>query len=245
LKNGAAFRRNLSHKILDKGQVISYFGEMGTKPFSEQLREAIAASGASHYALARAVEISESALSRFVSGKRGLTLASLDKLAEVLGLILVVGVQNVPRPVPKGRKPRKTKMTNRGIASRGETMNRWAQEFAFKCAWDACENHFPSRRGVWIFEDEGILCLFNNNPYAHMPTRRDEELAEFRRRMKVEGIQEVAYATYPPEGEEDAGYTYALLIKAGADKAEWAAETMTQIIVDFVARDVAKGKASK
>jgi hypothetical protein len=31
-------------------------------------------------------------------------------------------------------------------------------------------------------------------------------------------MQELAYATYPPEGEEQAGYTYAMLVQATEDQ---------------------------
>jgi hypothetical protein len=54
----------------------------------------------------------------------------------------------------------------------------------------------------------GIMCVYNNNPYA----LRDEETAEFRKQLKMAGIKEVAYATYPPMGQESAGYTYAMLL---------------------------------
>ena len=102
---------------------------------------------------------------------------------------------------------------------------------AYMCASDACENHFPSRRGIWFLEDLGVLCLYNNNPYEKHPTLRDEETAEFRRRMKAEGIKELAYATYPPEGQEDAGYTYAMLIDVDEEKMGWVRDTMLEILL--------------
>jgi transcriptional regulator with XRE-family HTH domain len=203
---------------------------MGTK-FSDQLRQAIESSGVSRYVLARSVGVSDSALSRFMSGVRGLNLSSLDKLADVLGLEIVVGVQKVPRPSPKGRRPAKG-----GQQMVAKTTKASWQRLADALAWDAHENHFPSRRGVWFLKDEGVLCIFNNNPYAKYPTLRDEELAEFRRRMRAERIKELAYATYPPKGQEDAGYTYAMLIEAGEDKRDWVAETMTGIVVEKMPR---------
>lgn len=52
------------------------------------LREAIDESGKSQYQLAQETGIDKSALSRFVSGERGLTLDTAAKLAAVLGLEL-------------------------------------------------------------------------------------------------------------------------------------------------------------
>ena len=103
------------------------------------------------------------------------------------------------------------------------------QRFALGCACDAHENHFPSRSGIWFFEDQGVLCVFNNNPYAKYPTLRDEEVAQFRQKLRAEGIKELAYATYPGEGDEQPGYTYALLIDAGEDKIDWVVETLDEI----------------
>jgi hypothetical protein len=84
--------------------------------------------------------------------------------------------------------------------------------FAAACAKDAHENYFPSRRGTWYVEDLGVVVLFNNNPYEKYPALRDEELAEFRRELEVEGIRELGYATYAD------GYTYALVLGAGRDR---------------------------
>ncbi|WP_165245545.1 hypothetical protein [Paludisphaera soli] len=103
---------------------------------------------------------------------------------------------------------------------------RLAQDLALH----ACEDHFPTRRGVWFIEEAGVLCLFNNNPYEGFPTLRDEELAEFRRLLDVEGLRELAYATYPPEGDEDPGYTYAMIIEAGQEKLGWAEDAMGEIV---------------
>lgn len=57
--------------------------------FSEQIREAIQDADETRYAIAKATGIAESALSRFMSGERGLTTETLDKLAEHLGLEVV------------------------------------------------------------------------------------------------------------------------------------------------------------
>jgi transcriptional regulator with XRE-family HTH domain len=197
-------------------------------PFSEQLRQAIESSGTSRYALARSVGISDSALSRFMSGERGLTLASLDKLADALGLEVFIGVQKIPRHSPKGRRPaRGSQMTTKMTKALWQTL-------ADDLAKDAHENYFPSRRGVWFLPSEGALCLYNNNPYKD-PMQRNEELAEFRDRMRAEGVKELAYATYPPEGREGAGYTYAMLIDAGKERMNWVADTMMRIVQRAIA----------
>lgn len=58
--------------------------------FSEQIRKAVEASGMSRYAISARTKIDQAALSRFVHGKCGLSLANLDALAEVLKLDVVV-----------------------------------------------------------------------------------------------------------------------------------------------------------
>ncbi len=54
----------------------------------KQLKDAIAKSGQSRYALSCASGVEQSALSRFMSGERGLSLESAARLADVLGLEL-------------------------------------------------------------------------------------------------------------------------------------------------------------
>src|SRR5262249_42024328 len=153
--------------------------------------------------------ISESALSRFMASKQGLTLATLDKLAEVLGLEIVTMVQRAQRPAPTGRKRKEKQMKVK--------LNKadW-QRLAEASARDAHENSYDTRRGVWHLEDVGALCFYNNNPYEKYPTLRDEEVAEFRKRLKAASITELAYATYPPPGAEEAGFTFALIVDAGS-----------------------------
>lgn len=56
--------------------------------FSNQLRQAIAASGMTRYQIAKQSGISQSVLSLFSSGRRGLSLKSIDALVEVLNLEL-------------------------------------------------------------------------------------------------------------------------------------------------------------
>jgi transcriptional regulator with XRE-family HTH domain len=53
--------------------------------FSDQLRRAVAACGLSRYRIAKTIGVSESLLSRFMSGK-WLGQETLDRLAELLDL---------------------------------------------------------------------------------------------------------------------------------------------------------------
>jgi transcriptional regulator with XRE-family HTH domain len=194
--------------------------------FSEQLRNAVRDCGTSRYALAKQLDISESTLSRFLSGERGLTLDLVDRLADVLGLQIVVTVQRTHRPLRRGPKPKKEEPMTRA------TGWKWCAE---KFARDAHENHFPSRRGVWYLQGLCKLCVYNNNPYAQHPDRRDEETAAFRAWLRANGIKELAYATYPMTGES-AGYTYAMILDAGAERQAEVVSELQRILRESWAR---------
>ena len=58
------------------------------RSISEQLRDAIEASGETRYRISQETGISQSMLSRFVSGERGLTSTAIDTLGEYLDLEL-------------------------------------------------------------------------------------------------------------------------------------------------------------
>lgn len=60
------------------------------KRISSAVRRAIEASSLSRYAICKAAGIDQAAMSRFMAGKSGLTTASLDALADVLGLEIVI-----------------------------------------------------------------------------------------------------------------------------------------------------------
>jgi transcriptional regulator with XRE-family HTH domain len=59
---------------------------MPKKPLSDQIREAIQNAGVSRYRISKATGITEAALSRFLHGKSGISLDTLDILGEYLGL---------------------------------------------------------------------------------------------------------------------------------------------------------------
>ena len=76
--------------------------------FSEQIRRAIDGAGVARNRIVVASGIDQAALSRFMAGKVGLSLESLDRLAVVLGLDVVArGPVKVPPCRRPGRKPKK------------------------------------------------------------------------------------------------------------------------------------------
>jgi DNA transposition AAA+ family ATPase len=59
-----------------------------SEPFREQLKKAIEASELTRYAIAFKASVDNGALSKFIAGKRGLSLDAVDRLVEVLDLEL-------------------------------------------------------------------------------------------------------------------------------------------------------------
>jgi ribosome-binding protein aMBF1 (putative translation factor) len=62
-------------------------------PLSEQIRQAIDASGVSRYRIGKEIDVSESSLSHFMAGRAGLSQAALDRLGMFLGLEIVAKVK--------------------------------------------------------------------------------------------------------------------------------------------------------
>jgi hypothetical protein len=58
---------------------------------SDQVRWAVAASGRSRYSICKALGLAQATMSRFMSGKGGLAMDSLDALADLLDLNITVG----------------------------------------------------------------------------------------------------------------------------------------------------------
>ena len=70
-----------------------------TLSFSDQVRAAIQDADETYLAISKAAKVPQPNLSRFMHGKSGLSMQSLDRLAEHLGLQITVK--------PKRRKNRK------------------------------------------------------------------------------------------------------------------------------------------
>ena len=85
-----ASSRNVSQDdILDLATSNRYNLQMGKirhQKLSDQLRQAVLDAGVSRYRIAQDACIDEAALSKFVHGERGLSLDTLDRLAEYLKL---------------------------------------------------------------------------------------------------------------------------------------------------------------
>lgn len=54
----------------------------------------MAASGLSRYRIAKEIGVSQATLSRFMSGQRGLSLAVVDRLCDLLGVSIVTTPKN-------------------------------------------------------------------------------------------------------------------------------------------------------
>jgi transcriptional regulator with XRE-family HTH domain len=60
------------------------------QPITDAARHAIEQSGLTRYELSKLSGVSQAQLSLFMSGKRGLTTTTLDRLSPILGLALIV-----------------------------------------------------------------------------------------------------------------------------------------------------------
>ena len=69
------------------------------KPVSDQIRQAIDDSGLTRYRIAQETGISETTLSLFCNGQRGLPMRTLDTLGEFLELKVTLG----RKPETKGK----------------------------------------------------------------------------------------------------------------------------------------------
>jgi hypothetical protein len=72
---------------------------MKRKPFSDQIRDAVNASGMSRYRICMEVKLNQPTMSRFMAGKAGLSMRVLDRLADFLALEVVMW------PKPKDLPP--------------------------------------------------------------------------------------------------------------------------------------------
>ena len=62
-----------------------------TKRLTDQIREAIDASGLTRYQIAKETGIDESALAKFYNGHRGLSMQAMNALGEFLQLKIILG----------------------------------------------------------------------------------------------------------------------------------------------------------
>ena len=69
---------------------------------SAELRQAIERSGLSRYGIWQQTGIDQGSLSKFMDGERGLSIESIDKIAELLGLHICTA--DSERNRPKGRR---------------------------------------------------------------------------------------------------------------------------------------------
>ena len=58
-------------------------------PLDDQLRQAVLNCGQSQYAICKATGIDKTAISRFINGERGVSMAVMNTLGEYLGLRIV------------------------------------------------------------------------------------------------------------------------------------------------------------
>ncbi len=70
---------------------------------SEQVRQAIEASGLTRYRIWQLTGINQSTLSKFANRKIDLSMDSLDKLADVLDLNIIAGTAPAKGKVRKGK----------------------------------------------------------------------------------------------------------------------------------------------
>ena len=78
---------------------------MGTErlKLSDQVRQAVRDSGMSQYALSRRLGINKGSVSRFMAGKSGLAMVTLDRLADLLDLNITAGPATAAKEAKKGR----------------------------------------------------------------------------------------------------------------------------------------------
>ena len=79
--------------------------------FADQIRKAINESGQSRYAICKRMDFSESVMSKFMHGTSGLSLDTLDRLADVIGMSIVSNSKGTGRAKTRlaGRSGRQTK----------------------------------------------------------------------------------------------------------------------------------------
>ncbi len=74
-------------------ELLAIIGSMARRrvTLSDQVRAAVDASGLSRYRICMETDISQAAMSRFMSGQGGLSMKALDRLADFLNLNITTG----------------------------------------------------------------------------------------------------------------------------------------------------------
>jgi hypothetical protein len=95
-------------------------------------------------------------------------------------------------------------------------LNELLRRIAAEAAETAHTKDFKTRRGFRVLDfvlgGDCLCVVYNNNPYAGMSIRRDQELKQYRRWLAGEDAVELAYAEHPGRGKDE-GYSYALLLR--------------------------------
>ena len=104
---------------------------------------------------------------------------------------------------------------------------------AERFARQALEEWFSTHWGVHDVEGRHIV-IFSNHPYAFSPARRDRELEGLRSYFLENGIQELAFATYPRADGAEAGHTYAMVVASPIVGSEAIADAFGRIVVNLL-----------
>ena len=88
-------------------RICSMARKRGRVRLSDQVREAVDASGLSRYRICKEADIAQAAMSRFMSGQGGLSMAALDRLGEVLSLNITTQTGRRRRAAAKPAKRRR------------------------------------------------------------------------------------------------------------------------------------------
>jgi hypothetical protein len=163
-----------------------------------------------------------------MSGKQSMSLSTLDKIAEALGLQIIVGVSGVlteriiDYQQSNGQRPILQKSRKRGRPKKEKLkMQKLKRLTRFEWGWlaanaakEAHEENFSSRRGVYVVQGAGIV-YYDNNPF-NLPREKDlreELIAQFREFLRRSNLKEKSSAYWPVSGESK-DYTFAMVIQA-------------------------------